>query len=707
MEATSGYVFDISLVKKILKEYLPLDQFEEDILNYVAEVILEDSPNNVLDMQHLLTDFLSNELSHNKEEIIELCKEILGRLEEAGYRFQRKAIIAEKLIGSIKLNEVKVGSTNYITSLSFDPKAITAKKEVSYIQSGLVEESKQPKEKSKALVKHLEELKKLKMTSPTIVNHSERTISFKVNINCTGFDISLGGKTLFEAADLKINFGRRYVLVGRNGIGKTTLLNYIARKEIPGIPDHIQILHIEQTVVSNDNELLKELLNCDVERNCLLDELDNLNTQLETKSGVETEITKRILEINERYSEINGDTAEYRAGKILRGLGFKEEDFKRPTKSFSGGWRMRINLAKALFCEPDVLLLDEPTNHLDMNAVMWLEDYLIKWPYTLIVVSHARDFINTVATDIINISNLKLEYWKGNYEDFEKNRSDKMKMLARQKESQTKKIEHIQKFVDKFRASAARASLVQSRIKQLGKLDRIEEIISDPSCIFVFPTPVALNPPILRLDGCTLGYEDVKILEKVSLHVDMSSRIAIVGPNGAGKTTLLKALTGELKPSKGMQFRHAKLRLAMFTQHHVDQLDLDLSPVENIELLKPEMDEEQIRAHLSSFGVSGNLALRPNYLLSGGQKTRVAFACLVLDNPQVIMMDEPTNHLDIDAVQALAVALNSFTGGLVIVSHDQHFVEQVCDQIYIVKDERCTLFKGDFGDYKRLVRSGE
>ncbi|MCQ2817381.1 MAG: ATP-binding cassette domain-containing protein [archaeon] len=281
-----------------------------------------------------------------------------------------------------------------------------------------------------------------------------------------------------------------------------------------------------------------------------------------------------------------------------------------------------------------------------MNAVMWLEDYLNNWPYTLIIVSHARDFINNVATDIIHFTNQKLYYYKGNYEDFEKTRTERKKVLHRQHEAQAVRMEHMKEFIDKFRYNAKRANLVQSRIKQMAKIEIVEEILEDPTCIFVFPSPERLNPPILRLDNVDLGYNGKVIVEKVNLSVDMNSRYALVGANGCGKTTVLKGLNGSLIPMNGLCYRHAKLRLAVFAQHHIDQLDLELSPIEQIQKLYPDMPEDKIRGHLSSFGISGNLALRPNYLLSGGQKSRVALASIVVNNPQILLLDEPTNHLE-------------------------------------------------------------
>jgi ATP-binding cassette subfamily F protein 3 len=694
-------------IKSIFSPYFEKGQFEEFIYDYIANMILEDQPDNESDLKNLIGDYLSDQLKYNEDKKHSICRDILEQLIKLGFRGERKAILAKKLDRAVKLGEMKVGSENTITSLSFDPNQLTFDRARLYAQDIQNEGTKEyvvDKEKVAAMQKHLEEVRKMKESISQITIHHDRDESHKVDIIIPTFTISIGGKTLIEEASLKISFARRYVLIGRNGIGKTTLLNHVVRKELDGIPKHLQILHVEQEVVSSDRTLMEEVLSCDVERARLIKELDEVSEQI-NKGGDDKKLGERMIHISKRLQEISADEAESKAISIIRGLGFYNEDLQKPTKNFSGGWRMRISLAKALFVQPDILLLDEPTNHLDMNAVMWLEDYLNSWPYTLVVVSHARDFINNVATDIIHLTNQKLYYYKGNYDDFEKSRSDRAKMLSRQKSAQTKKLDHMQTFIDKFRANAKRASLVQSRIKAMNKIEIIEEILEDPTCIFVFPVPEKLNPPILRLDNVDLGYGNNIILSKVNFSIDMQTRVAVVGPNGAGKTTLLKCLTSELQPLGGILYRHNKLKLAMFTQHHIDQLDLELSPIEQIAKLYPDLAGDVIRAHLASFGITGNLALRPNYLLSGGQKSRVALATIVFKNPQILLMDEPTNHLDIDAVNALALALNSFNGGLVIVSHDQHFVESVCNQIYVVKDRKCSYFKGSFTEYKKYLRS--
>jgi ATP-binding cassette subfamily F protein 3 len=696
-------------IKDIFYRYFIKDHFESSFFDYIANMLLEDQPDNEMDMMSLIGDYLSDKLTYSDDKKHFVCKEIFECLIKIGFKGERKAIVAERLNRAVKLSEVKVGSANTITSLSFDPNLLTMEKDKLYA-AGMQNDTTicqyvQDKDKVEAMKKHMAEMKKIKEAAPEILIHHNRDESHKVDINIDSFTISVGGRTLIDEATLKVAYGRRYVLIGRNGIGKTTLLNNFSRKEIDGVPKHLQILHVEQEVIANDNELLEEVLSCDLERCRLLKELEELQNKMNISDDKKT--TDRLIEVNKRLQTIDADEAVHKAKTILVGLGFSDEDMNRPTKTFSGGWRMRISLAKALFTQPDILLLDEPTNHLDMNAVMWLEDYLNSWPYTLIVVSHARDFINNIATDIVHLTNTKLYYYKGNYDDFERSRSERAKLLSKQKVFQEKKMDHMQSFIDKFRANAKRASLVQSRIKAMNKIEIIEEILEDPTCIFVFPIPDKLNPPILRLDNVDLGYNGNLILSKANFTVDMSSRIAVVGPNGAGKTTLLKCLTSELQALGGVVYKHNKLKLAMFTQHHIDQLDMELSPVEQLAKLFPDKANEIIRGHLASFGITGNLALRPNYLLSGGQKSRVALSAIVFKNPHILLMDEPTNHLDIDAVNALAVALSSYNGGLVIVSHDQHFVESVCTQICVVDKKKVTNFKGNFIDYKKFLKGNK
>ena len=699
-------------ISSILKPYFPREQYDENMLSYISNMIYTDMPENESDLKLLIGDYLDDGNKYIESSKTKILKEINALLHKNGVKGARKAIIAEKLEDPTRLCDIQVGSNNTITSLNFDPLSLTFNVEKLYAK-GMIQGNAKITEfyidpsKKKAMEEYLEEMRRQKELSEDYSIHHIKDESHKVDINVPSFTIHIGGKTLLNEAELKISFGRRYVLIGRNGIGKTTLLNHIVRKEIDGIPKQLQIVHVEQEAIMSENKLIDEILLCDRERTKLLNESNEINEKILNEKNEEKikNLTNKLVEINNRLEEIDASSAENKAKFILLGLGFHESDFNKKTKNFSGGWRMRISLAKALYVMPDLLLLDEPTNHLDMNAVMWLEDYLLNWPYTLVIVSHAKDFIDSIATDIIHLQNQKLTYYKGNYTDFDKARTEQLKLNKRLHEAQTKKIEHMQEFINKFRYKAKRANLVQSRIKQMNKMELVEEILEDPMSIFVFPEPEKISPPVLRLDNADLGYDNNIIIEKVNLNVDMTSRIALVGANGCGKTTLLKGLNGDINPISGLCFKHSKLRLSVFAQHHVDQLDLELSPLEQLQKYYPDTDINVIRSQLSSFGISGNVALRPNYLLSGGQKSRVALSLIVMNNPQIILMDEPTNHLDLDAINALSIALTSYEGGLLIISHDQNFVERVCNQIYMIENKKCKQFRGNFNDYRRYLRT--
>jgi len=612
------------------------------------------------------------------------------------------SLVAEKLLRPVTLNEVKLREEKDIHTGFSDAFLGTEKAESEETKTDgkSKKTDKKTKKEMEAYEKHQQEVAKLKQMLPPIQVDHNKDRSKSRDLHLDKITIVVGGKTLLEDTSLTFTYGHKYGLVGRNGIGKTTLLSQIARKDFEKFPRHLQILLVEQEVQGGDISVLQNVLECDAERDALLKEEAELSKD-EEKNG------ERLMEIYKRLEEIDAHTAEARASIILTGLGFSHEDLQKPTKMFSGGWRMRVALARALFAQPDILLLDEPTNHLDLDAVMWLEDYLINWPNTVVIVSHAREFLNAVCTDIYHFDNQKLVYYKGNYDSFEKKRSETILQKRREAEAQKMRIEHVQKFIDKFRYNAKRASLVQSRIKALSRMELIEEIVEDPTCVFIFPTPDKLRPPLLKIDDGSFAYPGQQpILKDINFGVDMESRIAIVGANGVGKTTLLKLLLGELSLTEGQLSRHNRLRTSFFTQHHVDQLELTLSPVEQFLKSFPGSNQEAIRSHLGSFGISGPMALRPMYLLSGGQKSRVAFAYSCWKNPHIMIMDEPTNHLDIDAVNALIIALNNFQGGVLIVSHDQHLIASVCDQIWYIKDKQLKKFHGDFEDYRKFIASG-
>jgi ATP-binding cassette subfamily F protein 3 len=557
------------------------------------------------------------------------------------------------------------------------------------------------------------------------------------DIHLENFSISNGGAELIENGTCTLAWGRRYGLVGRNGTGKTTLLRHLNQKAIKGIPDNCQILHVEQEVAGDDITALDAVLQCDTERLALLEEEAELMEQLSAaQHGEEGQdqvdgqrqqqgaappaangsapaagtdglaATQRLAAIAKRLHEIDAYGAQARAAAILAGLSFTPDMQARPTKTFSGGWRMRVALARALFVEPDLLLLDEPTNHLDLHAVLWLQDYLLKWPKTLIVVSHAREFLNTVCTDVLHLHSRSIITYRGNYDVFEKTMRERVKNAKQAAEAQDMKRKHMQAFIDRFRYNANRAALVQSRIKALERLADVEVMDEDPAYVFRFPTPPdVVSPPILSFTDVDFAYPGGPTLFRdLNFGLDLSSRFAIVGPNGIGKSTLLGLIGGELQPTKGHVYRNPKVRLAVFSQHHVDGLDLALTPLQYMAKTFPQAKEEVHRAQLSSFGIPADLAAQPMYTLSGGQKSRVAMAKVTFSKPHLLLLDEPSNHLDMDAVEALVEGLALFQGGVLMVSHDQHLIESTVDELWAVEGGRVNVFHGSFEDYKKRLR---
>ncbi|CAN6578857.1 unnamed protein product [Malus baccata var. baccata] len=489
---------------------------------------------------------------------------------------------------------------------------------------------------------HLAEMEAVRAGMPVVsVNHESAGGPNVRDIRLENFNVSVGGRDLIVDGSVTLSYGRHYGLVGRNGTGKTTFLRHLAMHAIDGIPRNFQILHVEQEVVGDDTTALQCVLNTDVERTKLMEEEASLLAQQRAlefedsteKSNGEVEkdaIGRRLQEIYKRLEFIDADSAESRAASILAGLSFSPEMQRKPTKAFSGGWRMRIALARALFIEPDLLLLDEPTNHLDLHAVLWLEAYLVKWPKTCIVVSHAREFLNTVVTDILHLHGQKLTAYKGDYDTYERTRIELVKNQQKAFEANERSRAHMQTFIDKFRYNAKRAALVQSRIKALDRLGHVDEIVNDPDYKFEFPTPDDRpGPPIISFSDASFGYPGGPVLfRNLNFGIDLDSRIAMVGPNGIGKSTILKLIAGELQPISGTVFRSAKVRIAVFSQHHVDGLDLSSNPLLYMMRCFPGVPEQKLRSHLGSLGVSGNLALQPMYTLSEEQ------SCVCQDNFQ-------------------------------------------------------------------------
>lgn len=545
-------------------------------------------------------------------------------------------------------------------------------------------------------------------TASQVTSKKEAKLEAKGNnraqdIRIENFDVAYGDRILLQNTDVTLAYGRRYGLVGRNGLGKTTLLRMISGGQLR-IPSHISILHVEQEVVGDDTPALESVLQCDFVRHRLLTREKEINTFIANGSTSSAELSSELSEIYMQLSAIEADKAPARASVILDGLGFNPDMQKKATKHFSGGWRMRLALARALFSKPDLLLLDEPTNMLDMKAIIWLENYLQTWQSTLLVVSHDRHFLDTVPTDILHLHSQRIDTYRGNYEIFDKTKNEKLKNQQREIEAQMAHRAHVQEFIDRFRYNANRASSVQSKIKMLEKLPELKPIEKEVEVVLRFPETEGLSPPILQLDDISFAYPGCNnVLQNVNLGATLESRICIVGDNGAGKTTLLKIIMGILNTTAGVRNVHRSLKFGYFSQHHVDQLEMNLSSVELLQSSFPGKSIEEYRRQLGGFGISGDLALQSVGSLSGGQKSRVAFARMCMSNPNFLVLDEPTNHLDIETIEALGKAIQKYTGGLILVSHDERLIRMVCKELWVCGGGNVKSIEGGFNEYRTIV----
>ncbi|XP_051254889.1 ATP-binding cassette sub-family F member 3 isoform X2 [Dicentrarchus labrax] len=547
------------------------------------------------------------------------------------------------------------------------------------------------------------------------VDQSGKNRSYDIRIE--NFDVAFGERCLLQGAELSLATGRRYGLIGRNGLGKTTLLKMLASRNLR-VPAHISILHVEQEVAGDDTRALQSVLESDTLREGLLGEEKRLNARIAngTADGMES---VRLSEIYAKLEEIEADKAPARASVILAGLGFSPRMQQQTTKEFSGGWRMRLALARALFARPDLLLLDEPTNMLDVRAILWLENYLQTWQSTILVVSHDRNFLNAVVTDIIHLHSQRLDSYRGDYENFIKTKEDRLKNQHREYEAQLQYRQHIQVllqyrqqyrqhiqvFIDRFRYNANRAAQVQSKLKLLERLPELKPIEKETEVTLKFPDNFEkLSPPILQLDEVEFYYSpDQRLFSGLNLSADLESRICIVGENGAGKSTILKLLMGELTPVNGVRQAHRSLKIGYFSQHHVDQLDLNVCSVELLLNRFPGRTEEEYRHQLGGYGITGELSTRPVASLSGGQKSRVAFAQMTMPCPNFYILDEPTNHLDMETIEALAKALNKFKGGVILVSHDERLIRLVCKELWVCEAGKVTRIDGGFDEYRDIL----
>ncbi|MGA1782766.1 MAG: ABC-F family ATP-binding cassette domain-containing protein [Candidatus Puniceispirillaceae bacterium] len=512
---------------------------------------------------------------------------------------------------------------------------------------------------------------------------------------------SIEGKPLFENASAVIPTGHKVGIVGRNGTGKTSLFRLIRGEwaldsgEID-YPQQFSIGGVDQEAPASDISLLDTVLAADGERAQLLAEADTA-----TDPG-------RIADIYARLADIDAYSAEARAASILSGLGFNNEAQARPCHEFSGGWRMRVALASVLFSQPDLLLLDEPTNYLDLEGAVWLEEFLAKYRHTVLVISHDRQLLNRSVTGILHLTDRKLAYYTGSYDQFDTERRMKLEQqqsMARKQDAQRK---HIQSFVDRFRYKASKARQAQSRLKQLEKMQPILALSEQAVAPFRFPTPEELPPPLLVLDDVAVGYDQKPVLRKLDLRLDADDRIALLGANGEGKSTLSKLFAGRLQPLSGQIKKSGKLRIGFFAQHQLDELVAGESPYQHMQRLRPKELPTKLRARLGGAGFDADIIDNPVERLSGGQKARLLMAMAAIDAPHILILDEPTNHLDIESREALVQALNVYEGTVIIVSHDSHLVEMIADQLWIVQDGMVQAFDGDMADYQRqlLARRG-
>ena len=500
-------------------------------------------------------------------------------------------------------------------------------------------------------------------------------------LELTDVTLRVAGRPLLEGASLRVPVGTRVGLVGRNGTGKSTLLKLIAGELQPDagslrLRANARIGMVRQEAPGGDLTPLEAVLATDTVRAGLLAEAQTAQDPV------------RIAEMHDRLIEIGAAAAPARAARILNGLGFDDAAQQQPLSSFSGGWRMRVALGGVLFLEPDLLLLDEPTNHLDLEAAMWLEEHLRRYPRTLILVSHDRDFLNSVPEKICHLEGNKLTLYSGGYDRFERTRRERLVLAEKARERQTAERAHIQSFVDRFRYKASKARQAQSRLKMLERMEPIAQALIEPEIRFSFPAGSVPAPPLVTMDAAKVGYGDRVILDRLSLRLDPDDRVALLGRNGNGKSTFAKLIAGRLEPMAGELVRARGLKVGFFAQHQIEDLDADATAMAHVVERRPTDRVQQVRAYLARFGLGQGKAETKAGHLSGGEKTRLAMALMCLNEPQLLILDEPTNHLDIDSREALVEAVNDFPGAVIVISHDRHLVELVADSLWLVDEGR-------------------
>ncbi|KAI0490313.1 ABC transporter ATP-binding protein ARB1 [Xylaria cf. heliscus] len=560
-------------------------------------------------------------------------------------------------------------------------------------------------EKDTEKVKRLADQKDSQGMSDRITTGVLASIPSSRDVKIISASLTFHGRVLLNETDLELTFGRRYGLLGENGCGKSTLMKAIAEREYP-IPDHVDIYLLNQGAPPSDLGALEWVVK---EAEKEMERLDKLAEQILEESGPDDPV---LMDLYEHMDKMDPSTFSTRASLILTGLGFNKVTIHKKTKDMSGGWRMRVALAKALFVKPTLLLLDDPTAHLDLEACVWLEEYLKKWERTLVLISHSQDFLNGVCTNVIDMRKQQLMYYGGNFDSYVKTRKEQEVNQMTAYKKQQEEIKHIKEFIASAGTYANLVRQAKSRQKILDKMiadGLIEEVKEDRAFTFRFTDVEKLPPPVLAFDNVTFSYSgDAKddLYRNIDLGFDMDSRTALVGPNGVGKSTLLRLMTGKLSPTAGAVKRHTHLKLGMYSQHSAEQLDLTKSALDFVrdKFHEKSQDYQYWRQSLGRYGVSGTVQTSIMGTLSEGQKSRIVFAILAIESPNMLLLDEPTNGLDIPTIDALADAIEHFTGGVIVVSHDFRLLDRIAKQILVCENKTIKPWDGSIGEYKNYLR---
>lgn len=695
-----------------MKSYFQPLQLDSTIIEYLESIVQSEKFSSSEEVFDSIGSFLIESIT--EVEARKICKQI--------YEDQKGTTTlssSQTLDSVINLSEIQESTESSVsqTRNSLNQQQIGKKKKKKKVVGAKVSESKTKEIEKKEEDKDQEgfDFDVETANERSLSSHLRHTLSKEVSLK--KLTLAYGDVELLDSAELKLTYGHRYGLVGKNGIGKSTLLKSMAFGRISQFPTHLKVFLVEQESLGDERTVLETVMESDKEVILLQKRLNTLERQTDLDHSCVDEINQII----QRLEDLGYDTAEARCSVILKGLGFTESMFVQKTSTLSGGWRMKVNLACALFINPDLLLLDEPTNHLDMAATIWLQFYLKKnLQGTIIIVSHDRFFLNDLVTDIIYFSNKKLAYYQGDFDGFQKNKDEKLKAQQKQAEKDEKKKREIKESIEKYKQQTrshdpnAKMGMVRSRKKQLEKLggasivqgtatnlfdaawvwgvEGVLAIQEEPEQFYKFtftqPENLGTYGPILQLEDLSYRYgtQEKFLFEHFSLNITEGNRIAFIGKNGQGKSTLIKLITSEMNPTTGEITKHKNLNIGYFGQHQIHHLPSSLTALEYFLQCFPEVKEDKARGQLSSFGLPSQLATKPINKLSGGQKSRILFSLLSYRKPQILVLDEPSNHLDMRSIEALVTSLQEFKGALILVSHDRFFISQLAERLFLLED---------------------